>query len=154
MKNILLILFVLLLGKANAQSYELVIQMTNQSETVWTHESLKNIYFDGETTLIVVENETLTTHQYDIAEIKKIYFSDGTYISDLNKDNTSFVFPNPAKDNIKIFGIENQDIEIFSADGKLVLKKRYEGNDIDVSSFPQGFYLIKTDGQAIKFNKI
>ena len=110
MKKILLVFFVLFWGKLNAQSYELVIRMNDQSETVWTHESLRNIIFDGETTLIVVENESLATHQYDLAEINKIYFKNGVAITELNKDEASFVFPNPAKDKIKIFGVENQEI--------------------------------------------
>ena len=75
-------------------------------------------------------------------------------VTELNKDEASFVFPNPANDNIRIFGIENQEIEIFSTDGKLILKERYEGKSIDVSSLPQGLYLIKTNGQTLKFNKI
>ncbi len=154
MKKILLVLFVLFWGKLNAQSYELVIQMNDQSETVWTHESLRNILFDGETTLIVVENESLTTHQYDLAEINKIYFKNGVAITELNKDEASFVFPNPAKDYVKVFGIENQEIEILSVDGKSVLKKDYDGKNIDVSALPQGLYLIKTNGQTLKFNKI
>lgn len=154
MKKILLVFFVLFWGKLNAQSYELVIRMNDQSETVWTHESLRNIIFDGETTLIVVENESLATHQYDLAEINKIYFKNGVAITELNKDEASFVFPNPAKDKIKIFGVENQEIEIFSTDGKLILKENYNGKDIDVSSLHQGLYLIKTNCQTLKFNKI
>ena len=154
MKKVLLVFFVLFWGKLNAQSYELVIRMNDQSETVWTHESLRNIIFDGETTLIVVENESLATHQYDLVEINKIYFKNGVAITELNKDEASFVFPNPAKNNIRIFGIENQDIEIFSTDGKLIHKEGYEGNYIDISYLPQGLYLIKTNGQTLKFNKI
>ena len=153
-KLTLTLMFALFMCGLRAQSYELVIRMNDQSETVWTHESLRNIIFDGETTLIVVENESLTTHQYDLAEIHKIYFRDGVAITELNKDEASFVFPNPAKDKIKIFGVENQEIEIFYTDGKLILKENYDGKDIDVSSLPQGLYLIKTNCQTLKFNKI
>lgn len=147
-------MFALFMCGLRAQSYELIIQMNDQSETVWTHESLRNILFDGETTLIVVENESLTTHQYNFAEINKIYFKNSVNITELNKDEAPFVFPNPAKNNIRIFGIENQDIEIFSTDGKLIHKEGYEGNYIDISYLPQGLYLIKTNGQTLKFNKI
>lgn len=153
-KLTLTLMFALFMCGLRAQSYELIIRLNDQSETVWTHESLRNILFDGETTLIVVENESLTTHQYDLAEINKIYFKNGVAITELNKDEASFVFPNPAKDKIKIFGVENQEIEIFSTDGKLILKENYNGKDIDISSLHQGLYLIKTNCQTLKFNKI
>lgn len=154
-KLALTFLFVLFMYGLRSQSYELVIRLNDQSETTWTDESLKNIYFiEEDDILVVVENESLTTHQYDLAEIDKIYFTNKMSITELNNEEASFVFPNPAKDNIKIFGIENQDIEIFSTDGKLILKERYEGKAIDISSLSQGLYLIKTNGKTLKLNKI
>ncbi|MBR5604019.1 MAG: T9SS type A sorting domain-containing protein [Bacteroidales bacterium] len=154
-KLTLAFMFVLFMCGLRAQSYELVIRLNDQSETTWTDESLRNIYFiDVEDILVVVENESLVTHQYNFADINKIYFKNSVNVTELNKDEASFVFPNPANDNIRIFGIENQDVEIFSADGKFILKERYEGKSIDVSSLPQGLYLIKTNGQTLKFNKI
>lgn len=153
-KLTLTLMFALFMCGLRAQSYELIIRLNDLSETTWNDESLRNILFDGETTLIVVENESLTTHQYDLAEINKIYFKNGVAITELNKDEAPFVFPNPAKDKIKIFGVENQEIKIFSTDGKLILKDNYNGKDIDVSSLHQGLYLIKTNCQTLKFNKI
>ena len=154
-KLTLTFMFALFMCGLRAQSYELIIRLNDLSETTWNDESLRNIYFiDDEDILVVVENESLTTHQYDLAEINKIYFKNGVAITELNKDEASFVFPNPAKDNIKIFGVENQEIEIFSTDGKLILKEIYNGKDIDVSSLPQGLYIIKTNCQTLKFNKI
>lgn len=154
-KLILTFMFALFMCGLRAQSYELIIRLNDLSETTWNDESLRNIYFiDDEDILVIVENESLTTHQYDLAEINKIYFKNGVAITELNKDEAPFVFPNPAKNNIRIFGIENQDIEIFSTDGKLILKENYNGKDIDVSSLHQGLYLIKTNCQTLKFNKI
>lgn len=155
MKKLLLVLFVLVLGKVNAQSYELKIKMNDETEIAWKSETLRNIYFDDDaSTMIVVENETNFTHSYNFYEINKIYFQSEVSLNEMKFEETSFVFPNPANDNIRIFGIENQEIEIFSTDGKLILRERYEGKSIDVSSLPQGLYLIKTNGQTLKFNKI
>lgn len=154
MKKLLIIFFVLAFGKINAQSYELMIQMNDDTEIAWSSESLRNIHFDNDSTLIIVENENNYTHSYNILEIRKIYFYSEESINEVKFEETSFVFPNPAKDNIKIFGIENQEIEILSVDGKSVLKKNYDGKNIDVSSLPQGLYIIKTNCQTLKFNKI
>lgn len=153
MKKIFTILFILLASKLSAQSYELVIQMNDNNEVSWNSESLRNIYFDGETTLIVVESEDLLTHSYELADIKKIYFTSGNAITEFNNDNKFFVYPNPAKDNIRIIGVENQDIEIFSMDGKSMFEGEYK-TSLNISDFPKGTYIIKTDCQTLKFIKL
>ena len=155
MRKILTFLFILLMGKLSAQSYELVIQMNDNSEVSWNSESLRNIYFDGETTLIVVESENLLTHSYELADIKKLYFTSGNAITEFNNDNGFFVYPNPAKDIIRIIGIENQDIEIFSVDGKSMYKGEYDGS-LNVSDFPEGTYIIRTKDNihTLKFIKL
>lgn len=153
MKKIFIILFILLASKLSAQSYELVIQMNDNNEVSWNSESLRNIYFDGETTLIVVESEDLLTHSYELADIKKIYFTSGNAITEFNNDNKFFVYPNPAKDNIRIIGVENQDIEIFSMDGKSMFEGEYK-TSLNISDFPKGTYIIKTDCQTLKFIKL
>ena len=153
MKKIFIILFILLASKLSAQSYELVIQMNDNNEVSWNSETLRNIYFDGETTLIVVESEDLLTHSYELADIKKIYFTSGNAITEFNNDNKFFVYPNPAKDNIRIIGVENQDIEIFSMDGKAMFEGEYKSS-LNVSDFPKGTYIIKTDCQTLKFIKL
>lgn len=153
MKKLFAMLLILLMGKLSAQSYELVIQMNDNSEVSWNSESLRNIYFDGEATLIVVESENLLTHSYELTDIRKIYFTSGENITEFNNENNFFVYPNPAKDNIKIIGIENQGIEIFSVDGKSMFKGEYNAS-LDVSGFPQGTYIVKTNNQTLKFIKL
>lgn len=156
MKKILLtlMLFALTVCGLKAQSYVLKIQMNDETETQWKAEQIRNIYFDNDSTLIIVENGTDYTHSYNILEVNKMYFQSEEDLSEINFEQTSFVYPNPAKDNIRIIGVENQDVEIFSTDGKLVMKERYDGMNLNVSSLPKGFYLIKTNGQTLKFNKI
>lgn len=154
MRKFALILFVLFVGRLNAQSYELVIKMNDGTETIWNYESLHNICFEDETTLIIVERDNLYTHPYNIAEINKLYFNSSENIFELGENNNSFVFPNPAKDDIRIIGIENQEIEIISIDGKSMLRIFYDGKSLDISSLPHGLYLIKTNNKTLKFEKI
>ena len=75
------------MSKLSAQSYELVIQMNDNSEISWNSESLKNIYFDNGETLIVVEGEELLTHSYELTDIKKMYFTSGESITEFNNEN-------------------------------------------------------------------
>lgn len=155
MKKIFTFLLILLIGKLSAQSYELVIQMNDNSEVSWNSESLRNIYFDKGETLIVVEGEELLTHSYELTDIRKMYFTSGESTTEFNQNNAFFVYPNPAKDNIRIIGIENQDIEIFSIEGKSMFKGEYNAS-LDVSGFPKGTYIVKTkdDVKTLKFIKL
>ena len=147
-------MFVFAMCGLNAQSYELVIKMNDGTETIWNYESLNNICFEDETTLIIVERDNLYTHSYNIAEINKLYFNSSENIFELGENNNSFVFPNPAKDDVRIIGIKNQEIEIISINGKSMLRIFYDGKSLDVSSLPQGLYLIKTNNKTLKFEKI
>lgn len=149
-----LVLLVFVLCGLNAQSYVLKIQMNDETEILWEAEQLRNIYFDNDSTMIVVENGTDYTYSYNILKVKKIYFQSGESLNEMGLEQMAFVYPNPAKDNIRIIGVKNQDVEIFSADGKLVMNVKYDGKDVDISSLQQGLYLIKTNGQTLKFNKI
>ena len=92
----------------------------------------------------------------DHGDIVKIYFKSEVAITELNKETALFVYPNPAKDNIKIIGIDNQEIEIISIDGKSMFKGNYDGASLDVSNFPQGTYIINIQNnvQTLKFSKI
>ena len=153
-KLIFTLMFVFAMCGLNAQSYELVIKMNDGTETIWNYESLNNICFEDETTLIIVERDNLYTHSYNIAEINKLYFNSSENIFELGENNNSFVFPNPAKDDVRIIGIKNQEIEIISINGKSMLRIFYDGKSLDVSSLPQGLYLIKTNNKTLKFEKI
>ena len=156
MKKIVLtlLMFVLAVCGLKAQSYALKIQMNDETETLWEAEQIRNVYFDNDSTLIIVENETDYTHSYNVLEVKKIYFQSTVSLNEITSKQMAFVYPNPANDNIRIIGVENQDVEIFSTDGKLFMKARYNGKSLDISSLPKGLYLLKTNGQTLKFNKI
>ena len=146
-------LLVLAVYGLKAQSNVLKIQMLDE-EVTWTSDKLHNIYFDGDETLIVVESGSLFTYSYAIEGIKKIYFATDESFAEFDVKNESFVYPNPAKDNVRLIGVENQEVEIFSIDGKSFLKVNYDGRSLDVSNLPQGTYIIKTNCSSLKFNKI
>jgi hypothetical protein len=62
------------------------------------------------------------------------------------------VYPNPAKDQIAISGIENVtcNIEMLDIKGQVVLNiKNSESNTIDVSMLEQGVYFVKISGEEI-----
>lgn len=151
---LLLLLFTLLMSDMKAQSFQLVIQMSDNVETVWNDGSLSTIYFDGDTTLVVVEKESLDTYAYSLSEVKKLYFKPFDFISEINQDEAFFVYPNPTGDAIRLIGVDNQDVEIISVEGKSMFKGYYDGSPLNVSHLPQGIYFIKSDNKILKFTKI
>jgi hypothetical protein len=66
------------------------------------------------------------------------------------------VFPNPTENYIRISGVKNeQNFKIYNLLGRLVKKgKVYNDDQIDISSFDNGMYLLKLDsGNVIKVIK-
>lgn len=59
------------------------------------------------------------------------------------------IYPNPVEGMLTVMGVEDADLQLFSADGKAVGQAK--GNRMDVSSLPAGnyFLLIKQDGATI-----
>ena len=66
--------------------------------------------------------------------------------------NCMSVYPNPASDFITLVGTfpETSQISIMSIHGQL-MNIRVINNQIDVSDLPNGIYLMKIDGQTVKF---
>ncbi|MDR2206938.1 MAG: M12 family metallo-peptidase [Flavobacteriaceae bacterium] len=74
-------------------------------------------------------------------------------VSDVEKGDFE-IYPNPVKDILYIQGSgfkNSRFAEIYDASGKLV--KTFSGNSVNVSGLPKGTYVLKTDGQTVKFIK-
>ena len=57
--------------------------------------------------------------------------------------SSSYVYPNPA-DNILNLSVDEVDrVEIYNLLGKLMLSEANPDSKIDVSSIPQGLYIVK-----------
>ena len=69
------------------------------------------------------------------------------------------IYPNPAKDNIQIRCMSNDDvnsISLFSADGRPVQFKQQPGGFaervLNISGLPEGFYLLKVNSEIYKIS--
>jgi len=78
-----------------------------------------------------------------------------TTVSTLETQNLSFkLYPNPSINQLFIDFEMPTQIEIYSVAGKLVDKYSANKNHIiDISLYPAGMYLVKTDTQTLKFIK-
>lgn len=79
--------------------------------------------------------------------LRKVYGT-RTGVDNVAYENIT-ILPNPVETVLTVMGVEDADLQLFSADGKAVGQAK--GNRMDVSSLPAGnyFLLIKQDGETI-----
>ena len=79
--------------------------------------------------------------------LRKVYGT-RTGVDNVAYENIT-ILPNPVETVLTVMGVEDADLQLFSADGKAVGQAK--GNRMDVSSLPTGnyFLLIKQDGATI-----
>jgi len=71
-------------------------------------------------------------------------------IADVDNTNTELVvYPNPTKGIVYISS--ECDIKLYDIQGKKLQEIR--GNQIDISSYPQGMYFLKVEGKTLKIVK-
>lgn len=151
--------FVLCIGiyiGLNAQNVVVVENTDNTTQTFALDEQGEMFFTENNDSLVVRISENDYT-SFLISEISKIYFVQVSSISDIDVQNTMFVYPNPARDFIKIANNskENQILAIYSIDGRMLVKQNYSGNEtIDISSLKEGLYILKLNGQTFKFSKL
>jgi len=64
------------------------------------------------------------------------------------------IYPNPAKDNIFITGLQNADVSILTTSGRVIIQKNnFSGSEIDLSNLSRGMYIVNiklSDGQYVR----
>ena len=79
-----------------------------------------------------------------------------TGIKNQKTESAIFVFPNPVKTYLTVEGVnKGAKIDLLDLNGTLLQSILTQDNaaNIDVSSLPQGMYLLQVEGQAVKFIK-
>lgn len=80
----------------------------------------------------------------------RIIVSTGTSISENSGSFMASVYPNPASSLLNISVADDQQAEIYSVEGKLVMTASITKgmNTIDLADLPKGIYLIYFDGKT------
>ena len=92
----------------------------------------------------------------DVTDIRCIRFSTATGLKMLQKEASVWIFPNPVQTNLTVSGVDKDaKIKLFNLSGVLLQNFQAQENstDIDVSSLPQGLYLLQVGEQMLKFIK-
>lgn len=154
MKKLILaaLLFCISIG-VNAQEYQMVVQKTDGTETTYSYDDLTSITFYDEGIYIHPNSYSSYITELKFSEISKIYFITYSSLNETSKDAV-LLYPNPATSSLRIAGAENERVEIYSMDGKMVYNGINNGSEINVSSLEKGIYAVKINGKTLKFSKL
>ena len=137
---------------AFAQEVAFTIVKTDGTSAGYVMSSDSKIYYSDTQIFIKSNGETVS---YNLSELRKAYFSE---IQGVNEtDNQQFaIYPNPAKDVLRINNIsDNQEVIIYSINGAVV-KRDIVSEDaaINVSDLRAGLYIIGVGNEFSKFIKM
>ncbi len=155
MKKLLITALVLLgfFSSAFAQDeVTFTILKTDGSTKSFTMNRDARIYY-SDTQLMFFNGNTTTSINF--SEIRKAYFTAPQNVEEI--DNQQFVvYPNPAKDVLRISGIaENQEVTIYTINGDVMMKLiASEGCEINISDLRTGLYIIGVGNEFSKFIKM
>lgn len=123
----------------------------------YTIDTSGKLYFSG-SNLLVKTTSTANNVSIPTNIIRKITFSStvlATQEIGSNKDQIK-LYPNPSSDFIRITSNKNEalKVKIYSAEGRLLLNGTYQPNeDIDITNFKEGFYLVQVNNTTLKLIK-
>jgi hypothetical protein len=118
--------------------------------------SVQNLTFPENTVEIkFFESPNLS---YNLLSLKKIYFNLETGVNaDLARGSEIEIYPNPVTKTLVVRNLSGKDteVEIYSVYGEKMATKKgcAEDPQLDVGNLTSGLYLVKVNGQTLKFVK-
>ena len=133
-----------------AQNWRMITISADGSETSYALSDVQKIVFENNTMTV---NLTSGSNTPDITCIR---FSAQTGLKTLQTEGLVLVFPNPVQTNLTVSGVEKDaKINLFNLTGTFLqsIPAQENSTSIDVSSLPQGSYLLQVGKQTVKFIK-
>ncbi|MDR2836049.1 MAG: T9SS type A sorting domain-containing protein, partial [Bacteroidales bacterium] len=121
---------------------------------------------DGNYSITINENSTITItpsltgyifepQQITLTDIQQNYPNQNFTANLISLDSENFtnilVYPNPAKDEMNISGIENPQVTISDLSGRIILTTN--SSKINISNLSEGMYILQIENKMIKFIK-
>ena len=139
-------------GSVFAQSVTFNIVKTDGTTAQYVMSSDAKIYY-SDTQLFLDNNGT--TVSYNLSELRKAFFTTNDNTNEIENQQLA-IYPNPAKDVLRIANIaDNQEVTIYSINGA-VLKKVIvsEDDEINISELRSGMYVVNAGNMFSKFIKM
>ncbi|MFZ4927616.1 T9SS type A sorting domain-containing protein [Chryseobacterium sp. Mn2064] len=85
------------------------------------------------------------------------YSSASSNLSTVENAKTSklSLYPNPASDKFYVQGLNTGNVQVYDANGRMIINTQYTQNGVDVNNLPKGVYIVKiTDKNNIFSEKL
>ena len=139
-------------GSIFAQSVTFNIVKSDGTTAQYEMSSDAKIYY-SDTQLFLDNNGT--TVSYNLSDLRKAYFTAPQNTEEIDNQQLA-IYPNPAKEVLRIENIvDNQEVIIYSINGT-VLKKVFvsEDKEINISELRPGMYIVSAGNMFSKFIKM
>ena len=152
-----LLILLLFIGFQTYAQTEMIVKLKDGTEQNFSISEKGKVYFSEKN--LMIEEEKDNPISIELSIIRKLTFRtlSSSGIETSIENNGIIIYPNPARDYIRIVNSESEkmNIKLFSFDGKLVWQGETTINEeINVSRFPSGFYVIKVNEKTFKFCKL
>lgn len=83
-----------------------------------------------------------------------IAYSSASLSTEENKKTSRVsIYPNPASQKFFVKGLQQAKVQVYDANGRMVLERMYNENGIDISSLLQGVYVVKITDKDSHFSE-
>lgn len=153
-----LLLLVLTIGMAcglAAQSTQMVVTMNDGSVQTYSMMESGRVFFEDNTYLVIEEGTGKDVVRIPMSDIRKITCEEEVGLPE-NRAAAISILPNPVHDVMVLHNLDGkQTVSIFAIDGRLMKAFEASGDEtIDVSAFPVGLYLVRTQSSTLKMIKL
>ncbi len=138
-----------------AQSTQMVVTMNDGSVQTYSMMESGRVYFEDNTFLVIEEGTGKDVVRIRMSDIRKITCEEEVGLPENQAAEVS-ILPNPVHDIMVLHNLDGtQTVSIYAIDGRLMRKFETSGDEaIDVSAFPVGLYLIRTQSSTLKMIKL
>ena len=138
-----------------AQSTQMVVTMNDGSVQTYSMMESGRVYFEDNTYLVIEEGTGKDVVRIPMSDIRKITCEEEVGLPE-NQAAAISILPNPVHDVMVLHNLDGkQTVSIFAIDGRLMKAFEVSGDEaIDVSAFPVGLYLVRTQSSTLKMIKL
>ena len=130
-------------------------ELKNGEEKSFTLDETGQMSFSGRT-LLLQKNETDKITSINLENVKNLYIINSE-VSDVDQVSSAKinVYPNPVAEILNIEADGVVDVQIISADGRVVMAKKVSHKEeINVNTLSAGIYWVKIGGSTFKIEKL
>ena len=138
-----------------AQSTQMVVTMNDGSVQTYSMMESGRVFFEDNTYLVIEEGIGKDVVRIPMSDIRKITCEEEVGLPE-NQAAAISILPNPVHDVMMLHNLDGkQTVSIFAIDGRLMKAFEVSGDEaIDVSAFPVGLYLVRTQSSTLKMIKL